>query len=235
MAGALVAALVAAAGCASAPPPPPPPSARPFADVRTLGIVASGESALSVLDLSAEPGRTFDQILAWYPAKPWLRPLAKVVHQGINWALSIDQTASIAKSVDDVSPRAVVAAALARRLAASGWFESVRVLDREGTAGERRRDEAIVRVTVPAWGLVRVRDGAPDLLAGFADVTGQMMLAGTGVLVWESSQDVTAAEPFPLDSFTSDRAFTRQALLDVLDRAGQRLASELMYARSAGR
>ena len=32
-----------------------------------------------------------------------------------------------------------------------------------------------------------------------------------------------------------DRDFAKQEMIDVLERAGQRLATELMYARSAGR
>jgi hypothetical protein len=54
-------------------------------------------------------------------------------------------------------------------------------------------------------------------------------------VVWADSEDVTHPERLPLKSFTSDREFTRQQLLDVLDRAGQRLASELLYARGAER
>ena len=225
--------LLALWGCASAPPPRP--SARPFDDVRRLAIVVSGESSLSVVGHNAEPGRTFNEILAWYPTKAWMRPLAKLVHQGINWALALDQTAAIARSVDGISPRTVVAAAMARKLRASDWFEEIRTLERGPPAEDRRRDDAVVRVMVPAWGLVRVRDGDPDLLAGFADVRGQMMQSGTGVFIWDGSQDVTSPEEFPLGAFMKDREFARQEMIDVLERAGQRLANELMYARSAGR
>ncbi len=225
--------VLSLSGCASAPPARP--TARPFDDVRRLTIVVTGESSLSVLEHNAEPGRTFDEIMAWYPTKAWMRPLAKLVHQGINWALALDQRATIARSVDGISPQTVVAAAMARRLGASGWFEEIRTLEREQSAEDRRRDDAVVRVMVPTWGLVRVRDGDPDLLAGFADVRGHMAQSGTGVIVWEESQDVTSPEPFPAGAFMKDPNFARQEMVDVLERAGQRLASELMYARSAGR
>jgi hypothetical protein len=88
---------------------------------------------------------------------------------------------------------------------------------------------------VPAWGLVRVHEGDPDLLASFADVRGYLTIPGTGVVLWEGNEDVTAPEQFPVDSFMKDHDFARQEVVDVLERAGQRLASELMYARSAGR
>jgi len=88
---------------------------------------------------------------------------------------------------------------------------------------------------VPAWGLVRVREGEPDLLSAFADVRAQMVLRGTGVVVWEDNEDVTNPERLPLEAFTKDREFTRHELTEVLERAGQRLASELLYARGAGR
>jgi hypothetical protein len=231
--GVLAVVLLSLWGCASAPPPRP--SARPFDDVRRLAIVVSGESSLSVVGHNAEPGRTFDEIMAWYPTKAWMRPLAKLVHQGINWALEYDQTATIGRSVDGISPRTVVAEAMARKLRASGWFEEIRTFEREQPAEDRRRDDAVVRVMVPAWGVVRVRAGDPDLLAGFVDVRGHMMLSGTGVIMWEGSQDVTSPEPFPLKAFMKDQDFARQEMVDVLERAGQRLASELMYARGGGR
>lgn len=231
--GVLAVVLLSLWGCAAAPPSRP--SARPFDDVRQLAIVVSGESSLSVVGHNAEPGRTFDEIMAWYPTKAWMRPLAKLVHQGINWALEYDQTATIGRSVDGISPRTVVAEAMARKLRASGWFEEIRTFEREQPAEDRRRDDAVVRVMVPAWGVVRVRAGDPDLLAGFADVRGHMMLSGTGVILWEGSQDVTSPELFPLKAFMKDEDFARQEMVDVLERAGQRLASELMYARGAGR
>jgi hypothetical protein len=231
--GVLAVVLLSIWGCASAPTPGP--TARPFDDVRRLAIIVSGDSSFSVVGHNAEPGRTFDEILAWYPTKPWMRPLAKLLHKGINWALELDQTATISRRVDDIAPRTVVAAAMARKLRASGWFDEIRTLEREPSAEDRRHDDALVRVMVPAWGLVRVREGDPDLLAGFAEVRGYLTVPGTGVLMWEGSQDVTAPDQFPLDSFMKDHDFARQELVDVLDRAGQRLASELMYARSAGR
>jgi hypothetical protein len=231
--GVLAVLLLSLWGCAAAPPQRP--SARPFDDVRRLAIVASGESSLSVVGHNAQPGRTFDEIMTWYPTKPWLRPLAKLLHQSINWALEFDQTATVARSVEGISPRTVVAAAMAQKLRASGWFEEIRTFEREQSAEDRRRDDAIVRVMVPAWGVVRVRDGEPDLLAGFADVRGHMMRSGTGVIMWEENQDVTSPEQFPLAMFMKDQDFARQEMVDVLERAGQRLANELMYALGAGR
>jgi hypothetical protein len=228
----LVLAMVPFWGCASTPPPSPAP-ARPFDNVRRVAIVASGESSFNVIQHSVEPGRTFDEILKWYPYKPWLRPLAKVVHWGINWLLEVDDAAATAALVVGVSPRSVVADALGRTLAASGRFEEVRILEQELVGEDRRRSEAIVRVAVPTWGLVGVRNGDPDLLSGFADVRAQMVLRGTGVVVWEDNQDVTNPERFPLKSFTRDREFAREELIGVLERAGRQVASELLYARSA--
>ena len=220
-------------GCASTPAPGP--AGRPFDDVRRLAIVASGESSLSVVGHHAEPGRTFDEILAWYPTQAWMRPLARLLHKGINWARELSPKAAISPSVDDIAPRTVVAAAMARKLRASGWFDEIRTLEREPTAEERRDDDALVRVMVPTWGLIQVREDDPDLLAGFADVRGYLTIPGTGIVLWEGSQDVTAPEQFPVDTFIENRDFARRELLDVLERAGQRLASELLYARSAGR
>ena len=230
--GVVALALLSLWGCVSTPAPAP--TARPFDDIRRLAIIVTGESSLSVVGHDAEPGRTFDEILAWYPTKPWMRPLADLVHKGINRAREFGRTATISGSIDDIAPRTIVAASIARTLRASGWFDEIRTLDREPTAEDRWRDDAVMRVMVPAWGLVRVRED-PELLAGFADVRGYLMAPGTGVIRWEASQDVTAPEQFPLDAFKKDLDFARQQLVDILERAGQRLASELMYARSAGR
>jgi hypothetical protein len=230
----LVLATASLWGCASSAPPPRP-SARPFDDLRRVVIVVSGESTFAIVDFPVEPGRTFDEVLTWIPWSPYkaaLSPAAKLVHQGINWALGADRTAAAAPS--GLSPRSVVAGAMARTLEASGWFDEVRALEREPTGEDRRRADAIVRVSVPAWGLVRVREGEPGLLSSFADVRSQMAVRGTGVIVWEDRQDVTNPEQLPADAFLRDRTLAQQEMTDVLERAGRRLANELLYARGAG-
>ena len=236
----VVLALVALslAGCASSTPPLPP-SARPFDDVRQVLVVPSGgESAFAVVEYSAEPGRTFDEILKWIPWQPYLaalRPAAQLVHRGINWALEADRAATATARLQGISPRSVVAQSMVRTLETTGWFDEVRIIEREPTAEERRRADAIVRVVVPTWGLVRVRDVEAGLLSGFADVRGRMAMPGTGVVLWEDSQDVTSPEQIPVETFLRDRDFARQEMMVVLERAGQRLANELLYSRSAGR
>ena len=229
----LVLAMMGLSGCASAPPKP---TARPFDNVRRVAITVSGETNFTVQGApSAEASRTVDEVLKWMPYQAWLRPLAALVQWGINWLQESNRKADAAANLGDVSPRSVVAEAFARTLEASGHFDEIRTLSREPLGDDRRRADAIVRVTVPAWGLVRVRQGNPDLLSAFADVRAEMVVRETGVVVWEKAEDVTDPERLPMKSFTGDREFTKQQLLDVLERAGQRLASELLYARSAGR
>jgi len=46
---------------------------------------------------------------------------------------------------------------------------------------------------------------------------------------------VTHPESAPLASFVRNRDFARETMIGLLERAGQRLANELLYARSAGR
>ena len=232
----LVASLVAAAGCASSAPPRP--AAAPFDHVSRLAVVVSGESTFTVLADSAEPGRTFDDILKWgfwgsYATV--LRPVAELVHRGINWLLEIDRTSDAKVDLGDVAPRTVVTAAFVRALEASGRFAEIRTYGREPVGDDRRRADAIVRITVPTWGLVRVREGEPDMVSAFADVRAEVVVPASGVTLWTDSEDVTDAERLPLKSFTKDREFTRQQLLGVLERAGQRLASELLYVRGADR
>jgi hypothetical protein len=229
----LVLAIVPVWGCASSTPTPRP-TARPFDTMRRVAIVASGDSKFTVVEHRAEPGRTFDEVVKWTPYQ-WLRPLGPLVHAGINWLLDLGRTASTAPDAWGISPRSIVTEVLTRRLQSSGSFEEVRTVESEPIGEERRRADSIVRVTVPAWGLVRVRQGNPDLLSAFADVRAEMVIPGTGVVVWENSEDVTDPERLPLESFTRDRQFARQQLLAVLERAGERLASELLYARGAGR
>jgi hypothetical protein len=222
-------------GCASSAPPPPP-AARPFDDLPRLAIIVSGESAFAVAEDRVEPGRTFDEILKWHPYGGALRPVAKLVHRAINKVRDADQAATAARNVDGVSPGSAVARAMARTLERSERFDEVRILEREPSGEARPRDdEALVRVTVPAWGILRVRDGEPDLVSGFADVQALMVMGRTGVVVWDAREDVTLPESAPLASFVRNRDFARDAMNEVLDRAGQRLANELLYARSAGR
>jgi len=203
--------------------------------VRRVSVVVSGESRFTVLEHSAEPGRTFDEVLSWTPYKSLLQPLAVLLHKGINWLLESDSTEAAGRDLAGISPKAAVSIAFAQALAASEQFQEIRMLEREPVGEDRRRVDAIVRLSVPAWGIVRVREGDPDLLSGFADVRAEMVIRGTGVVVWEKAEDVTDPERLPLESFRKDSEFTRHHLLDVLTRAGERLANELVYARSAGR
>lgn len=222
-------------GCASSASTATRATARPFDDVRRLTVVVSGESQFAVLEHSAEPGRTFDQVLAWNPYGAVLKPIADIVHQVINWFVETDRKADAAAELRDVSPRALVARAFEETLVASGRFDEIRTLQREPVADERDRSNIVVRLSVPAWGLVRVREGDPDLLSAFADVRAEMVARDTGVALWKDSEDVTGPERFPLKAFTGDRQLARQQLLDVLERAGRRLANELLYAQRAGR
>jgi hypothetical protein len=232
----LVASLVAATGCASSTAPSAP-APRASEHVRQLAIVVSGESKFTVVADNAEPGRTFNQILGWGmfgSDTSWLRPIAELVHRGINWLLELDRTKDAKVDLGDLTPRSAVAAAFARALEDSRRFDEIRAYGREPVGDERKRADAIVRITVPAWGLVRVQAGEPELVSAFADVRAEMVVPGAGVTLWSSNEDVTDAERLPLSTFTKDREFTRAQLLAVLERAGQRLASELLYAGGAG-
>jgi len=227
---------VALPGCASSAPPRP--AARPFDHVRQLAIVVSGESRFSVLAHRAEPGRTFDEVLKWGVLSPYqalLRPVAELVHKGVNWLLDADRKTDAAVDLGGIAPRSVVSAAFVQALEASARFDEIQIYAREPLGEDRRRAEAIVRISVPAWGLVRIREGEPDLVSAFADARAEMVAPAIGVVIWEATEDVTDPERLPMKSFTGDRDFTRQQLIDVLQRAGQRLASELLYARGAGR
>jgi len=229
--------LVAVTGCASSAPPPLP-AARSFDHIRQLAVVVSGESKFAVLAEEAEPGRTFDEILKWGfwgSDVTWLRPVAELVHRGINWLMEVDRTADARVDLGDVTPRSVVTAAFVRALEASGQFTDIRTYGREPVGEDRRRVDALARIAVPRWGLVRVREGEPDVVSAFADVRAELVVPGSGVTLWSAGEDVTDAERLPLKSFTGDRDFTREQLRAVLERAGQRLASEVLYARGVGR
>lgn len=78
-------------------------------------------------------------------------------------------------------------------------------------------------------------EGKPNLVAAFADVSAQAVVPETGAVLWEHEEDVTHPERLPLDAFTRDRQFTRQGIVDVLERAGHRLAAEYLYAKMPGR
>jgi hypothetical protein len=221
-------------GCASSAPPPAAP--RSFDNVRRVAVVVTGDSKFAVQENRAEPGKTFDEILGWMPFKQWyMRPLAELVHRGINWLLDSDQSSATGSHVRGISPTAAVSIAFAETLAASDRFQEIQMPEREPVGEERRRLDAIVRVTVPEWGLVRVRAGEPDLHSGFADVRAELISRGSGVVLWETKQDVTDPDRLPLAAFKKDPEFTRQHLLDVLTRAGQRLANELLYAQGPAR
>jgi hypothetical protein len=225
---------LALAGCASAPPTPPrhSPAAR-LDGVRRVVVVASGESRFAVVHGSKEPGRAFDDVMKWLPYKEILVPIAQAVYWGITWLVDAERASSTAPR--DVAPAAVVADAFARTLLASAPFDQIVPMDREPVGDVRKGADAIVRLAVPSWGLVRVQEGNPHLVGGFADVRAEMVLRETGVMVWRHEEDVTHPERLALEAFTADRALTRERLMEVLERAGRRLANELVYAQSGGK
>ena len=227
--------LLALPGCASSPPPAPQSSARPLDDVRRLAIVSAGASSFTLVQHRSEPGRTLDEVLAWHPYGAALRPLAALVHRGINSVLKVDQQVAAARGIHDVTPGQVITDAMARRLRAAGAFEDVRVLTSEPVGDDRDRDAAMVRVTVTAWGLVRVRGSDPDVYSGFSDIAGSLSVPREGVVRWEHREDVTGADQIPFESLRTNPQLAREQVIEVLDRAGERLATELLYARGAGR
>jgi hypothetical protein len=228
--------LMALVGCATAPPPTvppaPAPASSPLHGVRRVVVVPSGESRFAVTQESSRaPERVLEDVLKWLPYKEVLIPLAQAVYWGVSWLMESERKSETQPR--DVTPGAIVAATFARTLRQGGSFESIVAMDREPVGEARQDNDAIVRLTVPAWGLIRVRDGSPAMVAGFADVRAQMVVRETGVVIWEHEEDVTHPDRQPLDALTRDKALTRDALVDVLERAGRRLASEMVYARTA--
>lgn len=234
--------LALTAGCASkAPPAAPNPTVRPVAAVQRVAVVGSGESRLAVVEHRSEPGRTFEEVVKWTPHQ-WLRPLGGLVHAGINWLRDFGRAPVIPPDLTGLVPRVVVTDGVALRLRLSGSFQEVRTLDARALAAEEAERagggspvDAQLRVSVPTWGLVRVRQGQPDLHSAFADVYAQLVIPGTGTVLWESSEDVTHPDRLPLDSFASDPLLMRRQLAEVLDRAGQQLAAALLYERGGAR
>ena len=121
----LVVTLLPLAGCASsAPPPPTTPIARPAEPLRRLVVVSTGESkfAMSEQRPAAQDSAQLDGIITevakwipgWYGAV--LAPLAKVIASALSLPGDSKQTADTAAKMGEVSPRAIVADAFARRL-----------------------------------------------------------------------------------------------------------------------
>ena len=231
--------IAAMAGCATAPSAPAPspspaPVSTPLHGVRRVVVVPSGESRFAVTQESSRgTERVLEDVLKWLPYKEVLIPLAQVVYWGVSWLMESERKSETLPK--DVTPGSIVAATFARTLRQTGSFESIVAMERE-PIGEARRDaDAIVRLTVPVWGLIRVRDGSPPMVAGFADVRAQLVVRETGVVVWEHAEDVTHPDRQALDALTKDKALTREGLVDVLERAGRRLATEFIYARGGAR
>jgi hypothetical protein len=199
-------------------------------------VVVAGESKFSVMhEGNSQLDPAMDDVLRWIPYTSVWRLLARAVQWGVNTLSEAERQASTAPHVEGLAPRAVVAEAFAHALVASGRFREIRTLAREPIGADRRGADVIVRLAVPRWGLLRVREGQPDLVAAFVDVRAQVVVPETGAILWEHEEDVTHPKRLPLQAFSRDRQFMRQGMIDVLERAGRRLASEYVYARSPGR
>src|SRR4029450_12764929 len=100
--------VVLVSGCASTSPPQP--TARPFENLRQLVVVASGDTTFAVTEPSAEPGRTFGEILKWGSFGGWWwKPAAGLAHRGINWLLQLNRKSHVSAGLGGVSPRGAVA------------------------------------------------------------------------------------------------------------------------------
>ena len=228
--------LVILSGCARPARPPEAVRVRPPEEFPPLVVVVSAESKFSVMhEGDFQFDRTLDDVLRWVPYGAAWRALAQVVQRGVNRISEAERQAATAPHVQDFVPSNVVAGAFSRALVASGLVREVRTLEREPVGDERIGADVVVRLSVPSWGLLRVREGTPDLLAAFADIRARVVTLETGAVLWEHAEDVTHPDRLPLRAFSRDREFARQAMVEVLERAGRRLASEYLYARAAGR
>ena len=228
----LVLMLGAIAGCATAvPAEAPQPTVSGLDGVRRIVVVTSRDSRFATIQTSSDATRVLDQVMKFLPYGPnsWFTVPAGWIAR---WAMtSLFDTPSTSNALQGVTPGLVVADAFARTLRLSQPLDHIIAVEGEPTGDTRRNADAIVRLTVSAWGVVPVRDGNPQLVAGFADVRAQMVRTETGALIWEHQEDVTDPERLPLDELSRDRALSRARLVDVLERAGRRLANELVYAR----
>ena len=230
----LAVAVAAFSGCATPASSPAPALVLPAEETRTHVVVAWGESQFSVMDGATAPlDPQLDDVLKHVPYAAVWRALAQVVHWGVSRLNEAKGKDSTAPHVQDLAPRAVVADAFARTLLASG-LQQVTLLDREPVGADRHGADVIVRLAVPTWGLLRVREGKPALVSGFADVRAQVVAPETGAILWEHEEDITHPDRVPLETFSRDRDFARQEMTDLLERAGRRLASEYLYARRPG-
>jgi hypothetical protein len=213
-------------GCASTATPTPPRSVT-LEGLHRVAVVPSGETRFAGVTSSKEPDRELDDVLKWLPYKELLVPIARAVYRGVSWLMNDRANAA----PRDVTPGAVVADAFVRSLRVSGPFNEILALDKEPVGDARRNLDAIVRVTVPTWGLLSVRDGDAPQVAGFADVRAQLVARESGVVLWQHEEDVTHPDRLALSALKQDRTLSREELVEVLERAGRRLATELLYAR----
>ena len=230
---ALAVVMCVTSGCASTPAPAPRPAGAALDGVRRIVVVSSGDSRFVTVQPGSKTPRALDEVMKWLPyvSLKWTL-IAKAVQWGIT---SLADEPAPSEATHGVTPGQVVAEAFVRTLRASRPLDSIVPLNREPTGEARRHVDAIVRLTVPAWGLVGVREGNPPLVAAFADVRAQMVLPETGIVVWEHDEDVTHPERFPVEVLGRDPSLSREGLVGVLDRAGGRLANELLYAQGGGR
>jgi hypothetical protein len=235
---ALVVLIAVLSGCAASPPPPipsPPPAAFPLDSLDRVVVVTAGESRFASAKTSSvsssldDSFRIFGEVMKWVPSSwGWAVPMAQLLRQGIGWLMEEGAQKAAPK---EVSPAAVVASTFAQTVLTGGASRArIVVTDREPTADARKDVDAIVRIAVPAWGVMRVQDGTPPLMGAFADVRAEMLLRETGVVVWRHEEEITHPERVPEGALRSDPDAARARLAEVLERAGRRMGSELVYA-----
>lgn len=234
---ALAALLLGPAGCVSTTPPPRPVTTD-LAGVRRLALVVPAPGEFSVFQARAK-GAPAEGAGATIAAGAVFGVVGALVAAGTVSAVVRDadeaRTVQVRPHVAEFPARARFVDAVVRTLRAGGRFAEVEALEAAPGGADAARYDAVATARIGDWGLHLVPTREGDALAGFAEMTMQLVVGPGARLVWDERRIVAGPGRRPLADYAGDGELLRRELTATLEASGERMAAELLYPREEKR
>lgn len=152
-----------------------------------------------------------------------------------NEALDSSAAEALSPHLGGFSSRSELRGILAKTLKESVRFSEVQMLDQKLPAAEARKYDAVLTVRIMRWGLRAPAPTESEALAAFAEIQAQMMRVENGETLWEERDTVVGQGRHGLAAYQQDRNLLRQELQDMIEKAGYRVAMQLLYPKEGKR
>lgn len=202
------------------------PRADALREVKKLAVVVADDGSFTVIreraTATGAPAALFGLVGA-------------AVAAAYNAQLDRSAAEALSPHLGGFSSRSELAGILARALKESARFSEVQMLDQEPTAAEARKYDAVLTIRIVNWGLRAPAPTESARLAAFAELQIRMVRVSNSETLWEEQDTVVGQGRYGLATYQQDRNLLRQELQDTIEKAGYRVATQLLYPKEGKR